>query len=78
MRRARLHLPVLIFLMTSLAGCTLRQAVARSTGAVVDDFLAAMNAEPDPVHAREAAASLFVMIEGLLRADPANADLRRA
>ncbi|MBI4252237.1 MAG: hypothetical protein HY618_07230, partial [Candidatus Tectomicrobia bacterium] len=49
MRRARLHLPVLIFLMTSLAGCTLRQAVARSTGAVVDDFLAAMNAEPDPV-----------------------------
>ena len=77
MRRALL-LSTVLFLLAPLAGCTLRQTVARSTGAVVDDLLAAMNAETDPVQAREAAPALFVMIDGLLRADPSNADLRRA
>ncbi|MEK6710919.1 MAG: TRAP transporter TatT component family protein [Nitrospinota bacterium] len=76
MRRALLLSAVLLLL--PLGGCTARQAVARATGTVVDDFLAAMNAEGDIPQARGAAATLFVMIEGLLRADPANEDLRRA
>ncbi|OGL60901.1 MAG: hypothetical protein A3I72_04125 [Candidatus Tectomicrobia bacterium RIFCSPLOWO2_02_FULL_70_19] len=77
MRRALL-LSAALILLAPLAGCTARQTVARATGTVVDDFLAALNAETDIVQAREAAATLFVMIEGLLRADSANADLRRA
>lgn len=52
--------------------------VARSSSVILDDMLAALQAEPDPVQGREAAASLLVLLEGYIRADPDNADLRRA
>jgi hypothetical protein len=78
MKRKLIYYTVLPALALMLAGCTLRQAVARSSAAVLDDMIAALNAEPDPGHAREAAASLLVMIEGFVRADPGNAALRRS
>ncbi|MBI3126163.1 MAG: hypothetical protein HYZ11_00990 [Candidatus Tectomicrobia bacterium] len=83
MRRARLllilpRLLLLPALLAALAGCAPRQAVARATGLVVDDMIAAMHAETDPVQARGAGPTLFVMIDGLLRSDPGNDGLRRA
>ena len=78
MKRKLIHFAILPALALMLAGCTLRQAVARSSAAVLDDMIAALNAEPDPGHAREATASLLVMIEGFVRADPGNARLRRS
>ncbi|MFP6870562.1 MAG: TRAP transporter TatT component family protein [Nitrospinota bacterium] len=59
-------------------GCTLKQVVARSSAALLDDMIAALNAETDTGHAREAAASLLVMLEGHVRADPGYRPLRRA
>ncbi len=78
MKRKLIHFTILSALALLLAGCTLRQVVARSSAAVVGDMIAALNAEPDVEHAREAAASLLVMIEGLVRADSGNAVLRLA
>jgi hypothetical protein len=59
-------------------GCTFKQVVARSSAALLDDMIAALNAETDTGHAREAAASLLVMLEGHVRADPGYRPLRRA
>ncbi|MEE9274653.1 MAG: TRAP transporter TatT component family protein, partial [bacterium] len=77
MRRALLHIAILPALAALLAGCSLKQLAIRSTAAILDDSLAALSAEPDPAQAREAAASLLVMLEGLMRGDPENAGLRR-
>ncbi len=65
-------------LAASLAGCTLKLAVARSAAGVLDDTMAALSAETDIVQGREAAASLLVLLEGFIRSDPENPALRRA
>ncbi len=77
MKRALAFALILPALALSLAGCSLRQTVARTSSVMLEDMIAALGAEPDPAHAREAAASLLVMIEGFARADPDGTDLRR-
>ncbi len=77
MKRALAYTLILPALALLLAGCSLRQSVARTSSVVLEDMIAALSAEPDPAHAREAAASLLVMIEGFARADPDGTDLRR-
>lgn len=65
-------------LAASLAGCSLKFAVARSATGVLDDTMAALSAETDIAQGREAAASLLVLLEGFIRSDPENPALRRA
>ena len=78
MKRKVLNTLFLCTLAASLAGCTLKQVAVRSSAALLDDMIDALSAEPDIVQGREAAASLLVMLEGYLRADPDNTGLRRA
>lgn len=78
MKRAARHFSILATLVLMLAGCSLKEAVVRSSATLLDDLMAALSAESDPGHAREAAATLLVMLEGYIRADPENPALRRA
>lgn len=78
MRRKVLSTLFICALAAFLAGCTFKQAVARSSAVILDDVIGALSAEPDIVQGREAAASLLVMLEGYVRADPENPALRRA
>jgi hypothetical protein len=72
--------PFLAILALALltGGCTFKQGVARTSAVLLDDMIAALNAESDTNHAREAAASLLVILEGHVRADPGHRPLRRA
>ncbi|MBT3820828.1 MAG: hypothetical protein HOG04_05475, partial [Nitrospinaceae bacterium] len=65
-------------LVLMLGGCSLKEVVVRSSATLLDDLMGALSAESDPDHAREAAATLLVMLEGYIRADPDNPGLRRA
>lgn len=78
MKRTAWKISILIVLAVSLAGCTLKFAVARSAAGVLDDTIAALNAETDIVLGRDAAASLLVLLEGFIRSDPQNPALRAA
>ena len=77
MRRLLASAALLIALAPGLGGCSLKLLAVQSTAEILDESIAALNAEPDPAHAREAGASLLVLLEGLIRADPENPCLRR-
>ncbi|MFQ5914690.1 MAG: TRAP transporter TatT component family protein [Nitrospinota bacterium] len=53
----------------------MKQLAVRSTAAIIEDTFAAFNEEEDPVLAEAAAASNLKLLEGLLKADPANRKL---
>ncbi|MDP6483751.1 MAG: TRAP transporter TatT component family protein [Nitrospinota bacterium] len=78
MIRALASAALLLTLAPGLGGCSLKLLAVQSTAEILNESIAALNAEPDPDHAREAGASLLVMLEGLIRADPENPGLRRA
>ncbi|MGD2064299.1 MAG: TRAP transporter TatT component family protein [Nitrospirota bacterium] len=61
-----------------IAGCTPKQAVVRTTGLILPDAVAVMNAEPDLEIARTAAGANLKLAEALLRADPNNRHLAAA
>lgn len=80
MKSTRSYLiPLAAAALLALAGCasTLKDIAVRSTTSILQDSVAALSAEPDTVHAREASASLLVMLEGLIRSDKGSRALRQ-
>ncbi|MFQ5895281.1 MAG: TRAP transporter TatT component family protein [Nitrospinota bacterium] len=66
---------LLLGALLALAGCSVKQVVVRSTTAVLQDTLAALNEEPDPELGRAAAAGQLKLLEGLIKGDPHNPEL---
>jgi hypothetical protein len=63
----------LIFLFPLLfIGCSVEKMAIRSSVSILDRSVAAMEEEPDIQLARDAMAANLKMIEGLMKADPAN------
>ncbi|MEK6571408.1 MAG: TRAP transporter TatT component family protein [Bacteroidota bacterium] len=58
-----------------LAGCSIQTIALRSTGALVDYGLEAINEESDLPLAEQSIASNLKLLEGLLKGDPENAHL---
>ena len=74
MRTARAT--ALLALVLLLGGCSMGQVVVRSSQAILDSGIEAMNREPDLQLARDAMPANIKLLEGMLLEDPDNIELR--
>lgn len=72
----RITRTALVYILTLLSlGCSLNRMVVRSTQGILENSLRALYEEEDIPLAEIAAASDLKLLEGLIKADPENADL---
>ncbi|MFH1018253.1 MAG: TRAP transporter TatT component family protein [Pseudomonadota bacterium] len=72
---AHFILPAFFFFLCAAEGCSFKHLAVRGTAEVLEDGVAAFEAEPDVTLAHEAAASQMKLLEALHRADPANREV---
>lgn len=69
-------LPGLLLIVSLLSACSMGQMVVRSSAAILDSGIDAMNRETDLQLARDAMPANIKLIEGMLIEDPGNKELR--
>jgi hypothetical protein len=76
--KASLHVLFLIYalVISSLGGCSIQKLAVRSTFSILENSMAALNEEDDLELAEMAIASNLKLLEGLIRTDPDNSELR--
>ncbi len=74
--RKAVALPGLLLVVTLLSACSMGQVVVRSSAAILDSGIDAMNRETDLRLARDAMPANIKLLEGMLIEDPGNTELR--
>ena len=69
---------VLFFSLILLNSCSIQQLAAKATSGLIQDGLAAISSETDLILAESGAATSLTLVEGLLKSDPDNINIRLA